>query len=152
MHVVIQIACDHPHLPKPEQLTTWAEACGNVAPDTEVVLRIVDASESAELNQTWRHKDGPTNVLSFPFTVPAGVPVNILGDIVLCAERVEQEARDQGKSLEAHWAHLVIHGMLHLQGYDHVDEAEALAMEQREIAILDTLGFSNPYEEVLHHA
>ncbi len=151
MHVVIQIACDHPGIPESGQLIAWAEAAGSPPPETEVVIRIVDAAESAALNQTYRHKTGPTNVLSFPFEAPPGVPVDILGDIVICAERVEQEAHEQGKSLEAHWAHLVIHGMLHLQGHDHSEAPAAAVMEQREIAILNTLGFSDPYEEVVHH-
>ncbi|MBM3203803.1 rRNA maturation RNase YbeY, partial [Candidatus Woesearchaeota archaeon] len=115
MHVIIQIASDHPDIPEPGQLMAWAEAAGSASPETEVVIRIVDTTESATLNQTYRHKNGPTNVLSFPFAAPPGVPVDILGDIVICAERVEQEAREQGKSRDAHWAHLVIHGLLHLQ-------------------------------------
>ena len=151
MHVIIQIASDHPDIPEPGQLMAWAEAAGSTSPETEVVIRIVDTTESATLNQTYRHKTGPTNVLSFPFEAPPGVPVDILGDIVICAGQVEQEAREQGKSRDAHWAHLVIHGMLHLQGHDHSEAQEAAIMEQREIAILNTLGFSDPYEEVVHH-
>lgn len=148
MQVVIQNVSDSNHVPESSLITTWAEAAGPAEP-VEVVIRIVDAAESAELNQNYRHKDGPTNVLSFPFEAPPGVPVAILGDIVICASRVEQEAREQGKPLEAHWAHLVVHGLLHLQGFDHIEEDEAKVMEQREIAILNALGFSDPYEEVL---
>jgi len=151
MHIIIQIASDHPDIPEPGQLMAWAEAAGSASPETEVVIRIVDTTESATLNQTYRHKNGPTNVLSFPFAAPPGVPVDILGDIVICAERVEQEAREQGKSRDAHWAHLVIHGLLHLQGYDHVEAGAAAIMEQREIALLRTLGFADPYEEVSDH-
>lgn len=152
MLVIIQIASANPHIPDAGQLKAWAEAAYPAATaHTEVVLRIVAPSESARLNQTYRHKSGPTNVLSFPFEAPPGVPVDILGDVIICAEQVEQEASEQGKSLLAHWAHLVIHGLLHLQGHDHQTEAEARIMEQKEIAILDTLGFSNPYEEVLRH-
>ncbi|MGI9213106.1 MAG: rRNA maturation RNase YbeY [Methylococcaceae bacterium] len=152
MHLTFQLASASPHIPAADLLKAWAEAAHPSAPaKTEVVLRIVAAAESARLNQTYRHKPGPTNVLSFPFEAPPGVPVEILGDIIICAELVEREASEQGKSLMAHWAHLVVHGLLHLQGYDHQTEAEAWVMEQKEIAILDTLGFSNPYEEVLRH-
>ncbi len=147
MQVVIQIATDADAIPDPAVLTAWAEAAGPAAP-VEVVIRIVDAEESAELNLAYRHKQGPTNVLSFPFETPPGVPVSILGDIVICASLVEQEAKEQNKSLNAHWAHLVVHGMLHLQGYDHIEEDDATIMERQEIAILKTLGFSDPYEEV----
>ena len=150
MQLVIQNVSSAGHVPDEQSFLTWARAAGPAEP-VEVVLRIVDAAESAELNQTYRHKSGPTNVLSFPFEVPPGVPVNILGDIIICASLVEDEARAQGKAVEAHWAHLMVHGMLHLQGYDHIEEAEANSMEQKEIVILDALGFPNPYEEVLRY-
>lgn len=150
MQVIIQNVTEADPVPEPERLTTWAEAAGSGVPaEAEVVIRIVAADESAELNLTYRQKQGPTNVLSFPFEAPPGVPVSILGDIVICASLVEKEAKEQGKSLEAHWAHLVVHGLLHLQGFDHIEDEEARIMEQREIAILNTLGFSDPYEEVL---
>ena len=126
----------------------WAEAAAPEG-DAGVALRIVDAGESASLNQTYRHKSGPTNVLSFPCEAPEGVPNEWLGDLVICGPVVEEEAREQHKSIEAHWAHMVVHGMLHLRGYDHLDEAEAEAMEAKEIAILDRLGYPNPYEEAL---
>lgn len=126
----------------------WARAAADAAANeaAEVSIRIVDESESAELNQTYRHKSGPTNVLSFPCEVPAGVPNDLLGDLVICAPVVAREALEQGKNPEAHWAHMVIHGVLHLRGYDHLQEDEAEQMEALEVEILDGLGYPNPYE------
>jgi len=112
----------------------------------ELTVRIVDEEESAELNQAYRKKQGPTNVLSFPFEAPPGVELSLLGDIVICAPVVAREAREQGKAPEAHWAHMVVHGSLHLLGYDHIEAAEAEAMEALETAILARLGYPNPYE------
>ncbi|CAL1239347.1 rRNA maturation RNase YbeY [Candidatus Methylocalor cossyra] len=145
--IIIDNACAAPDLPDPGQFQRWAEAALRGA-DVEVAVRIVDEAESAALNQTYRHQPGPTNVLSFPFQVPEGVPHRLLGDLVICAAVVAREARAQGKRAEAHWAHLVVHGLLHLQGYDHAEESEAAVMEAEEIAILAGLGFPNPYEEV----
>ena len=116
--------------------------------DAELVVRIVNEAESASLNQTYRHKAGATNVLSFPFAAPAGVPSDLLGDIVICAPVVVREALAQRKALLAHWAHLTIHGVLHLLGYDHQDAAQAEAMEQLEIRILAGLGYPDPYGEM----
>lgn len=126
----------------------WAEIA---APEYQagVSIRIVDEAESAGLNETYRHKAGSTNVLSFPCEVPEGVPNDWLGDLVICATVVEREALEQAKSPAAHWAHMVVHGLLHLQGYDHIETSEAEAMESLEIAMLARLGFPNPYEEAL---
>ena len=126
----------------------WARAAADAAANeaAELSIRIVDEAESAELNQTYRHKSGPTNVLSFPCEVPAGVPNDLLGDLVICAPVVEREALEQCKNSEAHWAHMVIHGVLHLRGYDHLQEDEAEHMEALEVEILDGLGYPNPYE------
>lgn len=146
IHVDIDNASAAPDLPGADQFQAWAAAAA-LSDGAEVAIRIVDEPESAELNQTYRHKAGPTNVLSFPFEVPEGVPNALLGDLVICAPVVEREAREQGKPLDAHWAHMVVHGLLHLQGYDHIEEAEAEAMETQETAILAELGFSNPYQE-----
>jgi probable rRNA maturation factor len=131
-------------IPPLRAFRAWAVAAAE-REDVEVLVRIVDADESAALNEGYRGKRGPTNVLSFPFSVPLGVPNRLLGDLVICAPVVEQEAREQGKSAEAHWAHMVVHGMLHLQGYDHVEEREAEIMEAREVEILSKLGVENPY-------
>jgi len=118
------------------------------------VIRIVDEKESAELNQQYRHKQGPTNVLSFPFDWPEGLAesgeATLLGDLVICAPVVEREALEQHKQLADHWAHMIIHGLLHLRGYDHIEEQEAEAMETKEIAILHKLHIENPYLEVIH--
>jgi probable rRNA maturation factor len=124
----------------------WAEAAADKGTDAELSIRIVDEAESAEFNQTYRHKTGPTNVLSFPCEVPVGVPHDLLGDLVICAPVVEREAQEQGKLAEAHWAHMVVHGVLHLLGYDHLQDDEAVQMESMEIEILSGLGYPNPYE------
>lgn len=143
--------------PDRKQIKAWVDAalagCGQ---GHHCVVRIVDLPESAELNQQYRHKQGPTNILSFPFDWPEGMnDLNddgriYLGDLVVCAPVVEKEAFEQNKALEHHWAHIVIHGVLHLMGYDHIDEAEAERMESKEIAILETLHISNPYIEVIN--
>ncbi|MFO7594271.1 MAG: rRNA maturation RNase YbeY [Pseudomonadota bacterium] len=114
--------------------------------DAQLTIRIVDKAEITELNRTYRGKDKATNVLSFPFEAPPGVELPLLGDIVICAKVVADEACEQGKPLEAHWAHMVIHGILHLLGYDHIEEAEAAQMEGLEIELLAGLGYANPYE------
>jgi len=120
------------------------------------VIRIVDEAESAELNLHYRHKPGPTNVLSFPFEWPEGLDedeggeATLLGDLVICAPVVEREALEQHKQLADHWAHMIIHGLLHLLGYDHIEESDAEEMETKEIAILKKLHIENPYIEVIH--
>lgn len=110
-----------------------------------LTIRLVDADESAALNAQYRHRSGPTNVLSFPFEAPPGIPSNLLGDLVICTPVVQQEAAEQGKPLLAHWAHMVVHGVLHLRGYDHLTPVEAGKMETLETAILARLGYANPY-------
>lgn len=140
----IQIATrEHPH-PSPEQLRQWAEAAleGQLG---EVSLRIVDEAEIADLNARYRQRQGSTNVLSFPFECPPGVPLAFLGDVVICAPVVAREAKEQGKTETAHWAHLVVHGVLHLRGFDHLTPEDAERMEARERAILAELGFPDPY-------
>lgn len=132
-------------VPEAECFQRWAEAAG-LEGEVELAIRIVDEAESAALNHAYRHKTGPTNVLSFPCEVPAGVPNALLGDLVICAQVVEREAREQGKPSAAHWAHMVIHGILHLRGYDHQREAEAERMEALEVDILARLEYPNPYE------
>ena len=132
-------------LPDATQLQRWAARAYQGEDDTEMTIRIVDASESSGLNSQYRGKDYPTNVLSFPFEAPAGITVPLLGDLVICASVVEAEARQQDKPLEAHWAHMVVHGTLHLQGYDHEQDADAEVMEALEIRLLTELGYANPY-------
>jgi probable rRNA maturation factor len=116
-------------------------------PYPELSIRITDNEESARLNHTYRAKSGPTNVLSFPAEIPPETGSGLLGDLVICAPLVKLEATQQHKSEEAHWAHLVIHGVLHLLGHDHQEPAEAAQMEALEIDLLGYLGFRNPYDD-----
>lgn len=113
---------------------------------SELTLRIVDEAEIQQLNKAFRHQDKATNVLSFPSALPPDLGLKLLGDVVICAAVVAREASEQGKSTEAHWAHMVVHGTLHLQGYDHVNDADATEMEALEIAILTELGHPDPYQ------
>lgn len=145
----IQCAVDKALVPRRALLRKWALAALSRKTETaEITLRIVDVSESTTLNSTYRQKQGPTNVLSFPFTLPEEIQLEIplIGDIVICAEIVNREAKEQHKSQEAHWAHIVVHGVFHLLGYDHELDSDAAVMESLEITILQDLGFDNPYE------
>lgn len=144
--VDLQMAFDGAGVPEEALFEAWAEKAWQGENPTEVTLRIVGNDESRELNHQYRGKDKPTNVLSFPFEAPAGITVPLAGDLVICAPVVEQEAREQSKDAVAHWAHMVVHGMLHLQGYDHIEDKEAEVMEALEIRLLAQLGFANPYE------
>ncbi|MDR7090266.1 rRNA maturation RNase YbeY [Cellvibrio fibrivorans] len=116
--------------------------------EAEVSVYIVDEDESQELNAQYRGRDYPTNVLSFPADIAEEVGVPLLGDLVVCAPVVEREAQEQGKTLQAHWAHMLIHGTLHLVGFDHIDDDEAEAMETLETLILTSLGYPAPYQEI----
>ncbi|MDE1346579.1 rRNA maturation RNase YbeY [Vibrio aestuarianus] len=111
----------------------------------EVTIRVVDIQESQQLNREYRGKDKPTNVLSFPFEAPPGMEIDLLGDLVICRQMVEQEAQEQNKPLMAHWAHMVVHGSLHLLGYDHIEDDEAEEMESLETEIMLDMGFEDPY-------
>ena len=137
--ICIQIASEQANVPAKSQFKKWAKAALRV--DTEVTIRIVDAQEALELNSTYRGKDYATNVLTFPLTE---MP-HLMGDIIICAPVVEAEAKAQNKPLEAHFAHLTVHGMLHLCGFDHETEPQAELMESLEITILQKLGYANPY-------
>ncbi|HAU4908112.1 TPA: rRNA maturation RNase YbeY [Aeromonas hydrophila] len=133
-------------LPSEAQLQSWLD--GTILgfqQEAEVTVRIVDEAESNELNLTYRGKDKPTNVLSFPFEAPPGLELPLLGDLVICRQVVEHEAAEQGKPLMAHWAHMVVHGSLHLLGYDHIEDDEAEEMEGLERDIMQELGFADPY-------
>ena len=143
----LQLASTSTQIPSEEQIQTWASAAlmTDNGLDMEVTIRIVDAAESQQLNHQYRGKDRPTNVLSFPFEAPPGVELPLLGDLVICAPVVEQEAAEQQKTLTAHWAHMTIHGMLHLQGYDHILDPDAEVMENLEKDLMHQLGFDNPY-------
>lgn len=135
-------------LPGETQFNEWVSAALTGRKDeAELCIRIVDAEESRELNHQYRGKDKSTNVLSFPFEVPEGIPLNLLGDLVVCAEVVAREAEEQQKPLHHHWAHMIIHGTLHLLGYDHINDEDAEVMEQLEREILAQLEIPDPYQE-----
>lgn len=157
MKITIQYAADKKLAPAKALIATWAEqALAGNTDKTDVTIRIVDSQEMAALNTTFRHKQGPTNVLSFPAALPEGISEEfpMLGDIIICAEVVNREADEQHKSPQSHWAHMVIHGIFHLLGYDHVKDDEAEAMEKMEINVMRKLGFANPYEDgehIKHH-
>jgi probable rRNA maturation factor len=149
LYLDLQTACDEaPGLPTEQQLESWLKAAlADEREETEITVRLVDEAESRELNRDYRGKDKSTNVLSFPFEAPPGIELPLLGDLVICRQVVEREATEQHKSLQAHWAHMVIHGCLHLLGFDHIKDDEAEIMEAREIAILAELGIANPYQD-----
>lgn len=149
LNLCLQIESDASNLPSQTELLCWANtAIDPLDTPCELVIRIVDEAESQMLNQTYRHKDTPTNVLAFA----ADAQMNQLldkpeiGSLVICAAVVQAEAEQQHKALNAHWAHMVIHGCLHLLGYDHQTATEAEQMEKREIALLKQLGLANPYQ------
>jgi len=156
-HVIdLQIACEQAdlpnELPSESQFQLWidtalAQVTSEPQQDFELTIRLVNHEESQQLNNQYRGKDKPTNVLSFPFEVPEGVELNLLGDLIICIEVMKQEAQDQNKALFDHWAHLVVHGCLHLVGFDHISDSEAAEMESIEIAVLEKLGITNPYLE-----
>lgn len=146
--VSVQYACsDRDRLPTETQLTCWVHAavCDLPRP-MELTIRIVDENEAAELNLAWRQKSGATNVLSFPLHDDLAGNTPLLGDLVICAPVVANEAMQQNKTLESHWAHLVIHGSLHLLGYDHINKTDAIEMESLETTIMASLGHSDPYK------
>ena len=147
MIIDLQIACEQETgLPTAEQIEQWATAAVQPQSDeVEMTVRIVDEAESHELNLNYRGKDRPTNVLSFPFECPDEVELPLLGDLVICRQVVESEAQEQDKPLMAHWAHMVVHGSLHLLGYDHIEDDEAEEMESLETQIMTELGFADPY-------
>lgn len=136
-------SCDS--VPDDENFRLWAQTALEGQGSQHLTIRIVDHEESAALNSRYRSRHGPTNVLSFPVELPEVVDLPLLGDIVICAPLVEAEAKEQGKAVQAHWAHLVIHGILHLLGMDHQSDNDAREMESREITLLERLGLPDPY-------
>jgi len=146
--VAVGYATSRKGVPAPATFRRWVEAALKGArrrKATEVAIRIVDADEGKALNRQYRGRDYATNVLSFPADFPPGVALPLIGDLVICAPVVAREAADQGKKPADHWAHMTVHGTLHLLGYDHIEDAEAEAMEALETRILAGLGISDPY-------
>ncbi|MDO8860547.1 rRNA maturation RNase YbeY [Haliea sp. E1-2-M8] len=152
VHVDIQAACSEP-APEEDDLRRWiCTALEQRTPGeaAEVCLRLVGEAEMTALNRDYRGKTGSTNVLSFPAGLPPELALPLLGDIVICTPVVAREAAEQGKPLTAHWAHMTVHGSLHLLGYDHIEDADAVAMEALETTILAQLGFPCPYPDHGH--
>jgi probable rRNA maturation factor len=162
--VELQFATRRPWVPGPVSLRRWARAAHAAAraampaPQRRVhamagapalCLRLVGSAESRRLDRVYRGNDLPTNVLSFPASAEERVATGMLGDLVVCAPVVAREAREQGKTLAAHWAHMVVHGTLHLLGHDHLAAHDARAMESLEVAILGRFGFHDPYAQVI---
>ncbi|HUO95513.1 MAG TPA: rRNA maturation RNase YbeY [Steroidobacteraceae bacterium] len=137
----------HPWAPPARLIVAWAQAAaGRRASRAQLAIRIVTPAESQHLNREFRGQNRPTNVLSFPAAATAaGDEAAMLGDLAICARIVAREASAQGKTLAAHWAHMVVHGVLHLVGYDHLRREDARRMERRERTLLKKLGFPNPY-------
>ena len=134
------------NLPSDEQFQHWVNLVANSQQrEGELCIRLVDEAESEELNSTYRGKDKPTNVLSFPCDLPPGFPANVLGDLAICAAVVERESIEQSKHLDHHWAHMVIHGVLHLIGFDHINDEDAEVMESLERDLLAQLHIPDPY-------
>lgn len=147
--VDLQVESSASNLPDEAQLVRWFEnAVKLYKTAAEVCIRIVDEDESQALNKQYRGKDKPTNVLSFPFEVPAGIPMQLLGDLVICAAVVAREADEQQKAPMDHWAHMVTHGTLHLLGFDHIKDDEAEEMEAIERERLAELGIADPYQSL----
>ncbi|MFD1259327.1 rRNA maturation RNase YbeY [Entomomonas asaccharolytica] len=146
----LQLASEEPYIPDASLFLKWCEAA--ITPyqeHAELTIRIVDEAEGQALNATYRCKDYATNVLSFPSELPEGIlDIPLLGDLIICAPVVTKEAEQQQKSLEAHWAHLVTHGCLHLLGFDHEEQQAATEMETLEQQLLMKQGYPDPYQEV----
>lgn len=145
IEVEIQRTSSIPVVPSDPQFRLWAAAALRELDEAELLIRIVDLDESRELNFRFRNRNQATNVLSFPSELPEEIDLPLLGDVIICAPLVEEEARQQNKEPMAHWAHLTIHGILHLLGYDHQTEEEAADMETLEISLLRSLDFQDPY-------
>lgn len=147
IEIDIQRASEAPGQPDDESFIRWAGLALRDKPGHELTIRLVDDEESRTLNREYRGKDYPTNVLSFPADLPPELNIPLLGDLVICVPVVHREAGEQNKPTESHWAHMVIHGCLHLLGHDHIEESEAEEMENIERALMAELGFSDPYIE-----
>lgn len=155
LELTLDNASSSASVPDEEDVHRWViSALSPNRPAAAIAVRIVDERESAELNEQFRQKAGATNVLSFPADIPADIQSQfeypILGDLIICAPVVENEAVEQHKTIQAHWAHMVVHGCLHLLGYDHIADHDAEQMEQLEIDILSRCGFADPYHTDSH--
>lgn len=150
MNISLDVQREVDALPTDDDLLKWLNQTLTFEQhgDTELTIRFVNEIESAELNVQYRHKQGATNVLSFPFDSPDEVELNLLGDLIICADVVKKEATQQSKEELSHWAHMVVHGTLHLLGYDHLTDEQADIMENKEIKILSQLGYADPYREL----
>lgn len=149
--VQVQYAVPRTSVPLQADFLSWVKAAlVNQSKAGEITIRVTSESEAAQLNWRYRRKEGATNILSFPFEAPSCVPLDIplLGDLVICAPVVAREALEQAKKEQDHWAHLVVHGVLHLLGFDHQQKVEAQQMESLEVTILELLGYPDPYESV----
>ena len=144
MEINIQCASEDPCVPTEDELRQWARSALGQR-QGEVTIRVTDEEEMRALNDRWRNVNRPTNVLSFPLGDKSDGLPGLLGDVVVCAPVIRQEAAAQDKSARAHWAHIVIHGVLHLLGYDHIEAEQAAVMEAEERARLNSLGFPDPY-------
>jgi probable rRNA maturation factor len=134
--------------PSDDDISQWAKlALSECKEDTEISIILIGDDEMSQLNETYRHKKGPTNVLSFPFEKPDNLELSLLGDLAICVPQMIREANAQHKTINAHFAHLTIHGCLHLLGYDHIEPNDAEVMEKREIELLKQLNIPNPYQE-----
>ena len=146
----IEINSSNSQIPTADNIERWISAAlsSDKLAEAEVSVYIVDEAESQSLNAQYRGKNKPTNVLSFPADIPEEVGIPLLGDLVVCAPVVAREAEEQGKSLEAHWAHMLVHGTLHLLGYDHIEDDEAEAMESLETVLITQMNFPAPYADI----
>ncbi len=143
-----QVVSQSKSIPSIDQFQSWIDVVLNdESRDSEIVVRIIDEAEMTQFNEQYRDKQGPTNILSFPFDVPEGIESDLLGDLLICAPIIEKESLQQNKIVDHHWAHMIVHGVLHLLGYDHIDKCDAEEMEALEIKILRKIKIKNPYEE-----
>lgn len=149
--VELQVATvDQEGIPTEETLEKWAQTAleiGGRNTDAELTVRIVGCDEIRALNGIYRHKDKPTNILSFPFECPPEVDLPLIGDLIVCLEVLKKEAAEQKKTVEEHFAHLIVHGCLHLIGYDHIEETDAKIMEPLEVKAVKALGYDDPYKD-----
>ncbi|MCF6252302.1 MAG: rRNA maturation RNase YbeY [Methylococcaceae bacterium] len=143
-----QVVSQSNSIPSIDQFQSWIDVVlSDESIDSEIVVRIIDEAEMTQFNEQYRDKIGPTNILSFPFDVPEGIASILLGDLLVCAPIIEKESLQQNKIIDHHWAHIIVHGVLHLLGHDHIDECDAKEMEALEIKILRKIKIKNPYEE-----